>query len=155
MPFPAGTLGEALDFLKAKSKEIFPEGYHYDFQARYPRQYGAGRRRARLCVSCSRSSSSTLVLAAQYDSLLDRLIILIALPTALFDTLLPLNIGGVLGFASVDVYSQIGLVTLIGLISQARHPDRGFRANRLQETRGPVAARRNRGSGRGALETPF
>ena len=32
VPFPGRTLGEALDFLKAKSKEIFPEGYSYDFQ---------------------------------------------------------------------------------------------------------------------------
>ena len=31
VPFPGRTLGEALDFLKAKAKESFPEGYSYDF----------------------------------------------------------------------------------------------------------------------------
>ncbi len=31
VPFPGHTLGEALDFLKEKAKEIFPEGYSYDF----------------------------------------------------------------------------------------------------------------------------
>ena len=59
-----------------------------------------------------------LVLAAQYESFRDPLIILIALPTALFGALLPLNVGGFLGFASINIYSQIGLVTLIGLISK-------------------------------------
>ena len=32
VPFPGRTLGEALDFLKAKSAGVFPEGYSYDFQ---------------------------------------------------------------------------------------------------------------------------
>ena len=32
VPFPGHTLGEALDFLKDKAKEIFPAGYTYDFQ---------------------------------------------------------------------------------------------------------------------------
>ena len=76
-----------------------------------------------------------LVLAAQYESFRDPLIILIALPTALFGALLPLNVGGVLGFASINIYSQIGLVTLIGLISKHGILMVDF-ANRLQETRG-------------------
>jgi multidrug efflux pump subunit AcrB len=75
------------------------------------------------------------VLAAQYESFRDPLIILIALPTALFGALLPLNIGGVLGFASINIYSQIGLVTLIGLISKHGILMVDF-ANRLQETHG-------------------
>ncbi len=75
------------------------------------------------------------MLAAQYESFRDPFIILIALPTALFGALLPLNIGGVLGFASINIYSQIGLVTLIGLISKHGILMVDF-ANRLQETRG-------------------
>ena len=48
---------------------------------------------------------------------------------------MPLNVGGVLGFASINIYSQIGLVTLIGLISKHGILMVDF-ANRLQETRG-------------------
>jgi len=59
-----------------------------------------------------------LVLAAQFESFRDPLIILIALPTSMFGALLPLNILGVVGAASMNIYSQIGLVTLIGLISK-------------------------------------
>jgi len=55
-----------------------------------------------------------LVLAAQYESFRDPLIILIALPTSIFGALIPLT----LGLATVNIYTQIGLVTLIGLISK-------------------------------------
>ncbi len=133
VPFPGRTLGEALDFLKEKSKEIFPEGYSYDFQGD-SRQYEQ-EGNALVYVFVFALIVIYLVLAAQYESFRDPLIILIALPTALFGALLPLNIGGFLGFASINIYSQIGLVTLIGLISKHGILMVDF-ANRLQETRG-------------------
>jgi multidrug efflux pump len=133
VPFPGRTLGEALDFLKAKSAEIFPEGYSYDFQGD-SRQYEQ-EGNALIYVFVFALIVIYLVLAAQYESFRDPLIILIALPTALFGALLPLNIGGFLGFASINIYSQIGLVTLIGLISKHGILMVDF-ANRLQETRG-------------------
>ncbi len=133
VPFPGRTLGEALDYLKAKSKEIFPEGYSYDFQgdSRQFEQEG----NALVYVFVFALIVIYLVLAAQYESFRDPLIILIALPTALFGALLPLNIGGFLGFASINIYSQIGLVTLIGLISKHGILMVDF-ANRLQEREG-------------------
>jgi multidrug efflux pump len=133
VPFPGRTLGDALDFLKAKSQEIFPEGYSYDFQGD-SRQYEQ-EGNALVYVFVFALIVIYLVLAAQYESFRDPLIILIALPTALFGALLPLNVGGVLGFASINIYSQIGLVTLIGLISKHGILMVDF-ANRLQETRG-------------------
>jgi len=133
VPFPGRTLGEALDFLKAKSQEIFPEGYSYDFQGD-SRQYEQ-EGNALVYVFAFALIVIYLVLAAQYESFRDPLIILIALPTALFGALLPLNIGGFLGFASINIYSQIGLVTLIGLISKHGILMVDF-ANRLQEARG-------------------
>ena len=94
VPFPGRTLGEALDYLKAKSKEIFPEGYTYDFQGD-SRQYEQ-EGNALVYVFVFALIVIYLVLAAQYESFRDPLIILIALPTALFGALLPLNIGGFL-----------------------------------------------------------
>jgi multidrug efflux pump len=73
-----------------------------------------------------------LVLAAQYESFRDPLIILIALPTSMFGALLPLNLGGIMGLTSVNIYTQIGLVTLIGLISKHGILMVDF-ANRLQD----------------------
>ncbi len=84
-----------------------------------------------------------LVLAAQYESFRDPLIILVALPTALFGALLPLNVGGFLGFASINIYSQIGLVTLIGLISKHGILMVDF-ANRMQEHGGMSRRRGDR-----------
>ena len=116
VPFPGRTLGEALDFLKAKSQEIFPEGYTYDFQGD-SRQYEQ-EGNALVYTFVFALIIIYLVLAAQFESFRDPLIILIALPTAMFGALLPLNIGGVLGATSINIYTQIGLVTLIGLISK-------------------------------------
>ncbi|MFO1115619.1 MAG: efflux RND transporter permease subunit [Beijerinckiaceae bacterium] len=133
VPYPGRTLGEAIDFLTAKSKEIFPEGYTYDFQGD-ARQY----------VQESNALTVTfifalivifLVLAAQFESFRDPFIILIALPTSMFGALLPLNLMSVLGLASLNIYSQIGLVTLIGLISKHGILMTEF-ANRMQEERG-------------------
>ncbi|MGH8815528.1 MAG: efflux RND transporter permease subunit, partial [Achromobacter pestifer] len=55
-----------------------------------------------------------LVLAAQYESLRDPFIILVSVPMSICGALIPLA----LGMATVNIYTQIGLVTLIGLISK-------------------------------------
>ena len=75
------------------------------------------------------------MLAAQFESFRDPFIILIALPTSMFGALLPLNIGGVMGAATINIYTQIGLVTLIGLISKHGILMVDF-ANQLQRRRG-------------------
>jgi hydrophobe/amphiphile efflux-1 (HAE1) family protein len=133
VPFPGRTLGEALDFLKAKSQEIFPEGYTYDFQGD-SRQYEQ-EGNALVYAFVFAIVVIYLVLAAQFESFRDPIVILIALPTALFGALLPLNIGGIIGATSINIYTQIGLVTLIGLISKHGILMVDF-ANRLQEREG-------------------
>ncbi|MGA2792807.1 MAG: efflux RND transporter permease subunit, partial [Roseiarcus sp.] len=116
VPFPGRTLGEALDFLKEKAQTIFPEGFTYDFQGD-SRQYEQ-EGNALVYTFVFALIVIYLVLAAQFESFRDPLIILIALPTAMFGALLPLNIGGVMGMTSINIYTQIGLVTLIGLIAK-------------------------------------
>jgi multidrug efflux pump len=130
VPFPGHTLGEALDFLKAKADAIFPEGFTYDFQgdSRQYEQEGS----ALVYTFIFALIVIYLVLAAQFESFRDPIIILIALPTAMFGALLPLNIGSVFGATSINIYSQIGLVTLIGLISKHGILMVEF-ANRMQE----------------------
>ena len=55
-----------------------------------------------------------LVLAAQYESFRDPLIILISVPMSICGALIPMNLGA----ASINIYTQVGLITLIGLISK-------------------------------------
>jgi multidrug efflux pump len=112
VPFPGRTVGEVIDFLKGKSAEVFPEGFTYDFQGE-SRQYE--QEGSRLVVTFVFALIVIyLVLAAQYESFRAPLIILIALPTSIFGALLPLTAG----LGTVNIYTQIGLVTLIGLISK-------------------------------------
>jgi multidrug efflux pump len=133
VPFPGHTLGEALDFLKVKAAEVFPEGFTYDFQGD-SRQYEQ-EGNALVYTFIFALIVIYLVLAAQFESFRDPVIILIALPTAMFGALLPLNIGSVFGATSINIYSQIGLVTLIGLISKHGILMVEF-ANRMQEEEG-------------------
>ncbi len=55
-----------------------------------------------------------LVLAAQFESLRDPLVVLVSVPMSICGALLPLFFG----VATLNIYTQIGLVTLIGLISK-------------------------------------
>jgi multidrug efflux pump len=130
VPFPGRTLGEVIEFLQDKAKEVFPEGYTYDFNgdARQYVQEGSA-----LAVTFVFALIVIfLVLAAQFESFRDPLIILIALPTSIFGAMLPLNVLGIMGAGSINIYTQIGLVTLIGLITKHGILMVEF-ANKLQE----------------------
>ena len=124
VPFPGHTIGETVDFLKREAAEKFPDGYTYDWQGD-----------ARQFVQEGDTLTLTfifalivifLVLAAQFESFRDPLIILIALPTSMFGAMLPMlvasmmppGVGGPFAGLTMNIYSQIGLVTLIGLISK-------------------------------------
>jgi hydrophobe/amphiphile efflux-1 (HAE1) family protein len=133
VPFPGHTLGEAIGFLQQKAKELLPEGYSVDYQGESRQFVQEGN--TLIATFVFALIVIFLVLAAQFESFRDPFIILIALPTSMFGALLPLNILGVVGAASMNIYSQIGLVTLIGLISKHGILMVEF-ANRLQEQEG-------------------
>jgi hydrophobe/amphiphile efflux-1 (HAE1) family protein len=133
VPFPGHTLGEAIGFLQQKAKQLLPEGYSVDYQGESRQFVQEGN--TLIITFVFALIVIFLVLAAQFESFRDPLIILIALPTSMFGALLPLNILGVFGVASMNIYSQIGLVTLIGLISKHGILMVEF-ANRLQEQEG-------------------
>src|SRR5689334_8482979 len=128
VPFPGRTVGEAIDFLKKKA-ESFPEGFSYDFQGESRQFVQEGDTLVYTFVFAL--VIIFLVLAAQYESFRDPLIILIALPCSIFGALIPLNAG----LASINIYTQIGLVTLIGLISKHGILMVDF-ANKLQQNQG-------------------
>src|SRR6478736_2239777 len=128
VPFPGRTVGEAIEFLKDKAKS-FPEGFSYDFQGESRQFVQEGNTLVYTFIFAL--IVIFLVLAAQYESFRDPLIILIALPCSMFGALIPLNAG----LASINIYTQIGLVTLIGLISKHGILMVDF-ANKLQEQQG-------------------
>ncbi len=133
VPFPGRTLGEGLEFLQQKAKEILPEGYTVDYQGDSRQYVQEGNTLAITFLFAL--IVIFLVLAAQIESVRDPIIILIALPTSMFGALLPLYVLGNMGAGSINIYTQIGLVTLIGLISKHGILMVEF-ANRLQEDTG-------------------
>ena len=129
VPFPGRTVGEAIDFLKKTAAEKFPEGFSYDFQGESRQFVQEGNTLVYTFIFAL--VIIYLVLAAQYESFRDPFIILIALPTSIFGALLPLNAG----LGTINIYTQIGLVCLIGLISKHGILMVDF-ANKLQEEQG-------------------
>jgi hydrophobe/amphiphile efflux-1 (HAE1) family protein len=128
VPFPGRTVGEAIDFLKQKA-ESFPEGFSYDFQGESRQFVQEGNTLVYTFIFAL--VVIFLVLAAQYESFRDPLIILIALPCSIFGALIPLNAG----LGTINIYTQIGLVSLIGLISKHGILMVDF-ANKLQNEQG-------------------
>jgi len=108
---PGVTMGEAVEFLEQQAKEL-PTGFTYDWlsDARQYTQEGS----ALIMAFVFAIIVIYLVLAAQYESLRDPFIILISVPMSICGALIPLA----LGMATINIYTQIGLVTLIGLISK-------------------------------------
>ncbi|PYC44718.1 multidrug efflux protein [Pseudomonas soli] len=111
IPAAGVTLGDTVAFLEQVAAEL-PAGFSIDWQsdARQYQQEG----NALMLAFLAAVVVIYLVLAAQYESLVDPLIILITVPLSISGALLPLA----LGVATVNIYTQIGLVTLIGLISK-------------------------------------
>jgi multidrug efflux pump len=106
---PGVTMGRAVDFLKSQP---LPAGAKIDWLSDSRQFVKEGNR---LAVSFGFALVVIfLVLAAQFESLRDPLVILVTVPLAICGALLPLW----LGYATMNIYTQIGLVTLIGLISK-------------------------------------
>lgn len=109
---PGTTLGQGLAFLEQEANNVLPKGFDYDFagQSRQFTQEGNSLVLAFFLAVLV----IFLVLSAQYESFRDPLIVLISVPMSICGALIPLN----LGLASINIYTQVGLITLIGLISK-------------------------------------
>ena len=111
-PAPGVSLGEALNFLRQAGTDGLPEGYqvHYAGVSRQYMQQGNT-----LFVTFGFALLMViLLLAAQFDGFRDAGVVITAVPLALFGALLPIA----LGLSSINIYSEVGLVMLIGLIAK-------------------------------------
>jgi multidrug efflux pump subunit AcrB len=112
MMMPPNSLGTGLEFLRDNMEEIAPKG----FKAGYT---GASQRFMQETTSFPILFLLSLVLiflvlAAQFNSFRDPFVVLLAVPLSIFGAVVPIA----LGFATLNIYTQIGLLTLIGLISK-------------------------------------
>ena len=109
---PPNSLGHGLAFLEKSLMEVAPAGYRVGYRGKSRRfmQESQGF----LLLFATSLIFIYLVLAAQFNSFRDPLIVLISVPLSIFGAIVPLA----LGFATLNIYTQVGLLTLIGLISK-------------------------------------
>jgi len=129
VPAPGVAVGTALQFLADKIREIAPQGYTFDYAASSRQFMQEG---SNLIITFFFALIVIyLVLAAQFESFRDPLIMLISVPMSIAGALVFLTLGA----ATVNIYTQVGLITLIGLISKHGILIVQF-ANQLQEQEG-------------------
>ena len=125
---PGVSLDKALKAIETKAQEILPFGYQIDYkgESRQLRNEGS----ALVYTLFLSIILIYLVLASQFESFRDPFIILLgSVPLALFGSL----IFSFLGFTTMNIYSQVALVTLVGLVTKNGILIVEF-ANKLQET---------------------
>ncbi|KTC66177.1 multidrug efflux transporter (plasmid) [Legionella adelaidensis] len=109
---PGVTLGQGLGYLQQEADNLLPKGFAYDYGGQSRQFFQEG---STLLIAFFLSIVIIfLVLSAQYESFRDPLIILISVPMSICGALIPLNLGA----ATINIYTQVGLITLIGLISK-------------------------------------
>jgi multidrug efflux pump len=109
---PEYTIGEALEHFETVAREVLPEDFRYDFSgpSREFKQAGSSI----LLIFGLALAFIYLLLAAQFESFLSPLLIMVTVPLSMAGAFLAMDLTG----GTLNVYSQIGLVTLIGLITK-------------------------------------
>jgi multidrug efflux pump len=109
---PNFALGEALDWMDTEAGRILPSGYLTDYDG-ISREFKTSSASLALTFMLA-LAFIYLVLSAQFESFLDPFIIMLTVPLSMAGALGALWLTG----GTLNVYSQIGLVTLIGLITK-------------------------------------
>jgi multidrug efflux pump len=112
IPLPGVATGDALASIRAIAAEVMPAGFYEDFAGQSRLEIREGN--TTLIAFGLAVIIIYLVLAAQFESFRDPLIIMLTVPLSIFGALVPLNIG----LATLNIYTQVGLITLVGLITK-------------------------------------
>ncbi|MDP3755334.1 efflux RND transporter permease subunit, partial [Polaromonas sp.] len=109
---PDYSLGQALTFMNETSARVLKPGYSIDLNGT-SREF-KNSQGALAIVFVLALVFIFLVLAAQFESFIDPLVIMLSVPLSMIGALIALKLSG----GSLNVYSQIGLITLVGLITK-------------------------------------
>lgn len=111
---PGISVGHGLEMLRGLARENLPEGYLVDY-AGLSRQY-VHESSGFLLTFAFAVIVIFLALAAQFESFRDPLIILVSVPMSIAGAMIFISLG--VGGSTLNIYTQVGLVTLMGLISK-------------------------------------
>ena len=109
---PGYSLGEALKFMDEAAARVLPAGYSTELNG-VSREFKASSGSLGL-VFVLALLFIFLVLAAQFESFIDPFVILLSVPLSMVGALAALQWSG----GTLNVFSQIGLITLVGLITK-------------------------------------
>ncbi len=109
---PDHTLGEALTVLESTAKDVMGPTVQYDYEG-VAREFKEASAKAYITFGLA-LVFIYLVLAAQFESFVSPFVIMFSVPLALSGALLALTLTG----GTINIFSQIGLITLVGLITK-------------------------------------
>ena len=115
---PGSSTGDAVAWLQQYATDNLPQGYTFDFKSEARQLVQEGNA---LAVTFALAVIIIfLVLAIQFESIRDPMVIMISVPLAVSGALVSLNILSFFGIAgtTLNIYSQVGLITLVGLITK-------------------------------------
>jgi multidrug efflux pump len=112
LPMIGMSTGVALAELERIADEVLPDGFFIEFSGQSRLEKSEGN--TILLAFAAALVVIYLVLAAQFESFRDPLIILMSVPLSIFGAMLPLYFG----VSTLNIYTQVGLITLIGLITK-------------------------------------
>ena len=112
MPMPGLSTGVALAELDRIAAEVLPDGFFIDYSGQSRLEKSEGN--TIVLAFAAALVVIYLVLAAQFESFRDPFIIMMSVPLSIFGAMLPLY----LGVSTLNIYTQVGLITLIGLITK-------------------------------------
>ncbi|WP_217518949.1 multidrug efflux RND transporter permease subunit [Vibrio metschnikovii] len=112
VPAPGTAMGDAIAWFENIAETQLPKGYSHDYMGE-ARQYVTEG--SALYVTFGLALAIIfLVLAIQFESIRDPLVIMVSVPLAICGALIALAWGA----STMNIYSQVGLITLVGLITK-------------------------------------
>ena len=112
LPLPGVSTGDGLATLQEIARPLLPDGFFIDYSGQSRLEIEEGNT---IAIAFGLAIIVIyLVLAAQFESFRDPLIIMMSVPLSIFGAMVPLN----MGLGTLNIYTQVGLITLIGLITK-------------------------------------